>query len=125
MRRFFLNLIDNILREFRCMIILLHHLAIHSPIPLFNPLGLPQIAAIDIRILEVEFAGMFAEIRKVVAEQVCSLEVHAALLPLLLFPLMQLHLEHHVVVLSQHVAQRVLIIELLIVIIFICAGQTS
>jgi hypothetical protein len=106
------------------MIILLHQ-AIHSPIPLFNPLGFPQIAAIDVCILEVKFAGMFAEIRKVVAEQVCSLEVHAALLSLLLFPLMQLHLEYHVVVLSQHVAQRVLIIELLIVIIFICAGQTS
>ena len=96
------------------MTILFHHLPVHSPIPLFDPLGLPHIPAIDF-ILEVEFARMLAEIRIDVAKLVCGLEVHAALLLLLLLPLVQLHLGHHVAVLGQYLAQGVIIVKVVIV----------
>jgi hypothetical protein len=58
---------------------------------------------------------MLAEIRIDVAKLVCGLEVHAALLLLLLLPLVQLHLGHHVAVLGQYLAQDVIIVKVVIV----------
>lgn len=105
--------------------IILHHLTVHRPIPLFDSLGLPHIPAIYVAILEVEFARVFAEVRIVIAQQVCGFEIYPALLSLLLLPLMQLHLGHQLTVLRQNVAQGVVIVKgVIFVIVFCCTHET-
>lgn len=118
---FFLNLIYDILWKLGLMTIRLHHLSIDRPIPLFDPLGLPQAPAIYIVIKEIKFAWVFTEIGVVITQQVSGFEIHPALLPLLLLSLVQLHLWDHVAVRWQKVAQGVVILKRVKVVVFGCA----